>query len=56
MAKKLITTEHADQYQDLFDMMMQEHDLILTVEEMDEIIFQALKVEVNLKALYKKTV
>ena len=33
--------EIADKYQEFFDFMSQEHDLILTIEEMDEIIFEA---------------
>lgn len=36
-----INTETADKYQEFFDFMNQEHDLILTIEEMDEIIFEA---------------
>lgn len=51
---KLFANEHADQYNGLFQMMMQEHDVMLTVEEMDEIIFESLKVEVNLKTFYAK--
>ena len=33
--------EIADKYQEFFDFMSQEHDLILTIEQMDEIIFEA---------------
>lgn len=36
-----VNTEIADKYQEFFDFMSQEHDLILTIEEMDEIIFEA---------------
>jgi hypothetical protein len=32
-----------DKYQGFFNFMSQEHDLILTVEEMDEIFHEALK-------------
>lgn len=33
--------ETADKYQEFFNFMSQEHDLILTIEEMDEIVFEA---------------
>jgi hypothetical protein len=33
--------EIADKYQEFFNFMSQEHDLILTIEQMDEIIFEA---------------
>src|SRR5690625_6405839 len=36
-----INTETADKYQEFFNFMSQEHDLILTTEEMDEIVFEA---------------
>lgn len=36
-----IPREIAEQYQDFFNFMSQEHDLILTCEEMDEIVFEA---------------
>ena len=36
-----VNTEIADKYQELFNFMNQEHDLILTIEEMDEIVFEA---------------
>lgn len=39
-----IPREIADQYQDFFNMMNQEHGLTLTISEMDEIIYEALKV------------
>ena len=35
---KYIPTDVADQYQPLFDLMSKDHDLILTISEMDEII------------------
>ena len=31
----------ADTYQEFFNFMNQEHDLILTVEQMDEILYEA---------------
>jgi len=34
----------ADQYQGLFNLMSKEHNLILTISEMDEIILEAQKV------------
>jgi hypothetical protein len=39
----LISTEHANKYQRLFNFMNQEHDLILTCEQMDEIISESQK-------------
>ena len=36
-----VNTEIADKYQQFFNFMNQEHDLILTIEEMDEIVFEA---------------
>lgn len=36
-----IQKETADKYQDFFNFMNQEHDLILTKEQMDEIVFEA---------------
>ncbi len=36
-----VNTEIADKYQEFFNFMNQEHDLILTIEEMDEIVFEA---------------
>ena len=36
--------ETAAQYQDLFNLMAKEHNLILTIAEMDEIILEAQKV------------
>jgi hypothetical protein len=36
--------EKAAKYQDLFNMMAKEHNLILTIAEMDEIILEAQKV------------
>ena len=33
--------EKANEYQDFFNFMNQEHDLTLTCEEMDEIVFEA---------------
>lgn len=45
-----IQREIADKYQDFFNFMNQEHDLILTIEEMDEILHEALKLNENLKS------
>jgi hypothetical protein len=39
-----IQREIADQYQGLFNLMSKEHNLILTISEMDEIIIEAQKV------------
>jgi len=39
-----IHREIADQYQGLFNLMSKEHNLILTISEMDEIITEAQKV------------
>ena len=38
----------ADQYQDFFNFMNQEHDLILTIDEMNEIISEVEKLKKNL--------
>jgi hypothetical protein len=37
----LVNTEIADKYQKFFNFMNQEHGLILRMEEMDEIVFEA---------------
>lgn len=42
-----IPREIADKYQGLFDLLNQEHDLILTIEEMDEIILEVQKLVEN---------
>lgn len=42
-----IPREIADKYQGLFNLLNQEHDLILTVEEMDEIILEVQKLVKN---------
>ena len=39
-----IHREIADQYQGLFNLMSKEHNLILTISEMDEIIIESQKV------------
>jgi len=39
----LITREHADKHQRFFNFMSQEYNLILTCEEMDEIISESQK-------------
>lgn len=36
-----VNTEIADKYQEFFNFMNQEHDLILTIEQMDQIVFEA---------------
>lgn len=38
-----VNTEIADKYQEFFNFMSQEHDLILTMSEMDEIVSEAQK-------------
>jgi hypothetical protein len=38
-----VNTEIADKYQEFFNFMRQEHDLILTISEMDEIVSEAQK-------------
>ena len=46
MTKKTnIFREYADLYQVLFNLMFEEHDLILTISEMDEIIITCEKVK-----------
>lgn len=42
-----IPREIADKYQDLFNLLNQEHDLILTISEMDEIILEVQKLVEN---------
>ena len=44
----LIDTELADKYQDFFNFMNQEHDLILTGSEMNEILSEANKLQEKL--------
>ena len=45
-----ISREHADKYQYFFNFMSQEHDLILTCEQMDQIVFESriLNSELNI--------
>jgi len=38
-----ISTEIADKYQEFFNFMSQEHDLTLTISEMDEIVSESQK-------------
>lgn len=38
-----VNTEIADKYQEFFNFMSQEHDLTLTISEMDEIVSEAQK-------------
>ena len=38
-----VNTEIADNYQEFFNFMNQEHGLILTIEQMDEIVSEAQK-------------
>jgi len=47
MAKDLIR-EEADKYQRFFDFMSQEHDLTLTISEMNEIVYEAQELVKNL--------
>jgi len=42
-----VNTEIADKYQEFFNFMVQEHDLILTIEEIDEMVFEAQKLVKN---------
>ena len=42
-----IVKEIADKYQGFFDFMIQEHNLILTISEMDEIINESNKLQEN---------
>jgi len=51
----LIDTELADKYQEFFNFMNQEHNLILTVSEMNEIIYEANKLQEQLKQTCEKT-
>ncbi len=44
--------EYAECYQALFDLMYQEHDVILTVSEMDEIIRTSLQVVETINKYY----
>lgn len=46
-----IPLEIADQYQDFFNFMSQEHDLILTISEMEEIRFEVEKLNEKLTSL-----
>lgn len=39
----LVDTQYADCYQELFNHLMEEHDLTLTISEMDEIISKCLE-------------
>lgn len=52
-----IQKEVADQYKGLFNLMCNNHDLILTINEMDEIIIEAQKVSNKLPSIdeIKKT-
>ena len=43
--ERLVTTEEADRYQDLFNHMNQEYKLILTIGEMDDIIAEVEKIQ-----------
>ena len=43
-----INTEIADKYQEFFNFMSQEHNLILTIEQMQEILSEAQKLESKL--------
>ena len=40
-----IVREIADKYQDFFNFMIQEHDLILTIDEMNEIVSEVEKLK-----------
>lgn len=44
----IINTEIADKYQEFFDFFSQEHNLILTIEQMQEILSEAQKLESKL--------
>jgi hypothetical protein len=43
-----INTEIADKYQEFFNFFIQEHNLILTIEQMQEILSEAQKLESKL--------
>ena len=43
-----INIEQADKYQEFFNFMKQEHNLLLTIDEMDEILKEAEKLRENL--------
>ncbi len=45
----LVTREIADKYQEFFDFMSQEHDLTLTISEMEEIRNEIEKLNEKLK-------
>ncbi len=47
--KDLIIREVADKYQDFFNFMNQEHGLILTISQMDEILYESKKLVQTLK-------
>ena len=47
--KKFVTTETADKYQKFFNFLNQEHDLICTIEQMNEITREAVKLDKKLK-------
>lgn len=49
-----IPREIADTYQDLFNLMSNEHNLILTISEMDEIIHETQKIINNINNMAKK--
>lgn len=40
-----IVREMASKYQDFFNFMSQEHDLILTIDEMNEIVYEVEKLK-----------
>jgi len=44
-----ISTEKADKYQEFFNFFSQEHSLILTISEMNEILVEAKKLEEKIK-------
>ena len=43
-----INTELADKYQEFFNFMSQEHNLTLTISEMNELLFEAKRLESKL--------
>lgn len=46
---KSVVREFADKYQEFFNFMNQEHGLILTISEMDEILHESQKLIKKLK-------
>lgn len=52
--KMEIEKAKAEKYQDLFDLFWQEHNLIMTISEMDEVIAEVNKIQQNTLTLESK--